>query len=99
MDAKAPFDAQILLTPEFANGDIAAKLYLGATLKPRMTILDAQLALLAEIEVAGGLFNGSYRYVFADFPPLIDRDFGNVLPIPMLDLNLISLNQIMNAAK
>jgi len=35
----------------------------------------------------------------ADFPPLIDRDFGNVLPIPMLDLNLVSLNQIMNAAK
>ncbi len=75
-----------------------AKLYLGATLKPRMTILDAELNLLAEIEspVFGSI---SFRQVIANFPPLLDRDFGNVLPIPMLDLNLVSLNQIMNAAK
>ena len=98
IDAKVPFNAQILLTPTFENGDIAVKLYLGATLKPRMTLLDAELSLLAELEVPG-VFTASYRYVIADFPPLIDRDFGNILPIPMLDLNLVSMSQLMNAVK
>ncbi|HOW51446.1 MAG TPA: hypothetical protein PLV42_05295 [bacterium] len=96
--AEAPFNAQILLAPEFVNDDIVAKLYIGATLKPRMTILDAKLSILAELEIEG-LPTQSYAYEIANFPPLIDRDFGNVLPIPMLDLNLVSLNQIMNAAK
>ncbi|HOW51449.1 MAG TPA: hypothetical protein PLV42_05310 [bacterium] len=40
-----------------------------------MTILDAELNLLAEIEspVFGSI---SFRQVIANFPPLLDRDFG-----------------------
>mgnify|MGYP001766220584 CR=1 FL=1 len=95
---EASAEEQILLAPEFTEGDIAAKLYLGATLKPRMIILDASLYLLAGIEIEG-LPPYTFEKEIANFPPLLDRDFGNILPIPMLELNLISLNQIMNAAK
>ncbi|HOW50975.1 MAG TPA: hypothetical protein PLV42_02900 [bacterium] len=34
---------------------------------------------------------------FANFKPLIDRNYGNILPIPPLNLNLFTLGQIMNA--
>jgi len=92
---RAPFRMQALIGPEFADGDLAAKLYLTASLTPRLTLLDADLRVKVQAEVL--TIGVTYRKTIADWKPLIDRDYGNILPIPPLNLNLFTLGQIMNA--
>jgi|GEM_PF-1517159 len=94
----APFRMQMLLGPEFGNGDLTAKLYLTASLSPRLTLFDADLRLKVQVVLAG-IIPITYRTTIADFKPLIDRDYGNLLPIPPLSLDLFSLGQIMNGMK
>ncbi len=95
IDFSAPFRMQALIGAEFTDGDLAAKLYLSASLTPRLTLLDADLRLKVQAEVLG--FPITYRKTIADWKPLIDRDYGNIIPIKPLDINLFTLGQIMNA--
>ncbi len=80
---------------EFVDGDLAAKLYLNASLTPKLTLFDASLKVKVQAQVIG--IPVTYRKTFANFKPLIDRDYGNIIPIKPLDLNLFTLGQIMNA--
>ncbi len=92
---RAPLRIQALLGAEFADGDLAAKLYLNASLTPKLTLFDASLKVKVQAQVIG--IPVTYRKTFANFKPLIDRDYGNIIPIKPLDLNLFTLGQIMNA--
>ncbi len=95
VEASAPLRLQALIGAEFADGDLAAKLYLTASLTPHLTLFDADLKLKIKATFLG--FPVSYSKTIADFKPLIDRDYGNILPIKPLNLNLFTLGQIMNA--
>ncbi len=88
-----PFVASAILKPKYESGDITANFNFRVSLSPKLTVLDAEFGLFAEASVMG--FGERWEETLLDLPPLYEKDFGNVLPIPTLDINLFSLGEAL----
>ena len=94
----APLRANVYLKPEFEDGDIAVNLYTTASLRPRLRLFEASLSLYAEGSA------GKCKYfcvsigeekVIARFDPIVDMDFGNLIPLKPIKINLFMAGEAM----
>ena len=98
-DIYAPLKAQILLRPEIANGIPELNFYVLSSLIPEVKMLSGSLGVYAKGSIGKGPFSVSFKASkeIVKFDPLIDMNFGNVIPMPAVQVNLLSLKQVMNS--
>jgi len=92
-----PFKANMLVRPEFTGDDLAVKFYLRSSLVPRLKMLEGFIAVVIKGKIVFLKFN--LRKEIVRFDPLIDLNFGNILPIPPLEVNLFSLGEVIKTLK
>jgi hypothetical protein len=92
-----PFAANMLVRPEFTGNDLVVKFYLRSSLVPRLKMLEGYIAVFIKGKIVFIKFN--LRKEIVRFDPLIDMSFGNILPIPPLEVNLFSLGEAIKAFK
>ena len=94
----APLRAKALLKPEFDDGDIALNFYATASLRPRLKLFTASLSLYAEGSAGKCKYfciSISREKTIARFDPLVDMDFGNLIPFKPIKVNLFTMGEAL----